>query len=118
MIITSNTSYHILYICLRTPAFYKTDGRIPNCWRTIEAGVNDKLYYNIGNIPIIHDPEGSFVSGTDWIATMPPGYYTEQEFTNALNTVIHRDNPSLTCSFNDTTKTMSITLDPNVATTK
>ena len=69
----SNFKYELPYT-LHMPhnaCFYITDFCIPNCWRTIDAGMNDKLYYNIGNIPIIQDPEGSFVSGTDCIATMP-----------------------------------------------
>ena len=73
--------------------------------------VNDKIYYNIGNQSPISDPYDEVITGDDFIAVLPPGHYNEQEFCALLNNVLHSQNNSLSCSFDDITKQFSITLD-------
>jgi hypothetical protein len=84
--------------------FFITDVCIPHSWRTVETGINDRLYFAVNT---------NFSSYKSlYIATIAPGIYDGPGFTTALNSAIRAvyfDNLSATHNSADNSLTITIT---------
>ena len=89
--------------------FYVTDVCIPNVWRTVETGVNDKIYISTGLSNPLSVLGPNSIIWHDETITLQPGYYSEADFATALQTALQTTHP-FTVSFNTQLKTLTIRL--------
>jgi len=87
--------------------FYVTDVCIPNVWRTVETGVNDKIYMSTGLSNPVLGPTSIIRNGET--ITLQPGYYSEADFASVLQTALQTTHP-FTVVFNTQLKTLPIRL--------
>jgi hypothetical protein len=97
------------------PVFYVTDLCIPNVWRTVETGVNDKIYISIGypsQLPALL-ALGVIDHWTDSVGTLAPGYYAASDFANVLKTALTQLNSGFNVVYNTNQQTLTISLTTN-----
>ena len=73
--------------------FYVTDVCIPNVWRTVETGVNDKIYISTGLSNPLSVLGPTSIIWQDETITLQPGYYSEADFASALQTALQTTHP-------------------------
>jgi len=104
----SNFKYELPYTITmpQNACFFITDVCIPYLWRTINFNDNDHIYFSVST------PSPSFpfnMVGIQYTGVIPPASYGEQDFTAALNTVLHTlTNGALIASIDNSTSIVSI----------
>lgn len=91
--------------------FFITDVCIPHSWKTVETGINDRLYFSI-TINFIGIPRKSF-----YIATIASGLYDGAGFTTALNSAMQavcQNNLSATYNASDNSLTITLSGQDNI----
>ena len=92
-------------------SFIITDVCIPNVWRTIEKGVNDKIYISLGYLSsyTILASQGVIDHWNDSVYAITAGYYSEQDFATLFNSALKTLNSGFNASYDPISKSLTTT---------